>query len=305
LIVLIMSFVTHNEELHQLDRTVGVLFLGYVVTMALYGFNAYQVYIYFSTLQGEHYLKRVSFPKSSPAVESPTKIEKVDNGLAVFMILIVQLCVYTPAFRNLETLNFHYQVLCSTNSSLAQLDDFDFMAEGSLKASVITGSCQGLTLTAGLITVGMLYLHHNPSKSTSVDESSTMPYDNLVDLVWERGVAGTVIQFAYFVVFLSSPSDRFWMPFQLTARRAFMLGLVTLYINRDSTPISTNNAFRARKGNLSTTTEFSTLGDTSADTETATKNNPENIFRIDVTKTIEHNPPFGDYKKPLETQDSE
>ncbi|KAK0243574.1 hypothetical protein EDD85DRAFT_815747 [Armillaria nabsnona] len=93
-----MSFVTHNEELHQLDRTVGVLFLGYVVTMALYGFNAYQVYIYFSTLQGEHYLKRVSvallamfdaasvgflaeavhsymvleFPKSSHAVESPT-----------------------------------------------------------------------------------------------------------------------------------------------------------------------------------------------------------------------------------------
>lgn len=43
-----MPFVTHNEELHQLDRTVGVLFLGYVVTMALYGFNAYRMIFPFS-----------------------------------------------------------------------------------------------------------------------------------------------------------------------------------------------------------------------------------------------------------------
>ncbi len=67
-----------------------------------------------------------------------------------------------------------------------------------------------------------------------------------------------------------------------------MLGLVTLYINRgiaqgrevsdsaDTTPVSTN-AFRARKADLSTTTEFSTLDDltASSDTDTATKNNPE------------------------------
>ncbi len=50
LIVSSMSFVTHNEELHQLDRTVGVLFLGYVVTMALYGFNAYRTIYLLSLL---------------------------------------------------------------------------------------------------------------------------------------------------------------------------------------------------------------------------------------------------------------
>lgn len=33
-----------------------------------------------------------------------------------------------------------------------------------------------------------------------------MPYDNLVDLVWERGVAAAVIQFAYFVVVSRKPS---------------------------------------------------------------------------------------------------
>ncbi|KAK0499270.1 hypothetical protein EDD18DRAFT_1150569 [Armillaria luteobubalina] len=317
--------------------------------MALYGFNAYQVYIYFSTLQGEHYLKRSSvallamldaasvglltqavhtymvleFPKSSPAVESPTTIFAVDNGLAVLMILIVQLS-YAQRIRRYNTAVAAFVGVISITAfalgivmtvKMAQLEDFDFMAKESMKA--ITGACQGLTLSAGLVTTGMMYLHHDPTKSTSLDESFTMPYDNLVDLVWERGVAGTVIQFAYFVVFLSSPSDRFWMPFQLTARRAFMLGLVTLYINRgiaqgrevsdsaDTTPVSTN-AFRARKGDLSTTTEFSTLGDTASENnETATKNNAENIFRIDVTKTIEHDPPFGDYKKPLETQDSE
>ncbi|PBK61990.1 hypothetical protein ARMSODRAFT_1025130 [Armillaria solidipes] len=290
-----MSFVTHNEELHQLDRTVGVWLLGYVVTMALYGFNAYQVYIYFSTLQGEHYLKRVSvallamldaasvgllteavhsymvleIPKSSPAVESPTTTFAVDNGLAVLMILIVQLS-YAQRIRR--------QISPKDNATVAA-----FVGVTSVAALTL-----GIAMTVKIF---------------------TMPYDNLVDIVWERGVAGTVIQFAYVVVFLASPSDRFWMPLQLTARQAFMLGLVTLYINwrfaqgrevSDSagTTRASTNAFRARKADLSTTTEFSTLGDltASSDTDTATKNNPENIFRIDVTKTVVHDPPFGDYK---------
>ena len=68
--------VTYNEQTDELDRSIGVLFIGYSISMVLYGLTSYRMYnhkrwprflliffhlesyIYYSTLQGETRLRK-------------------------------------------------------------------------------------------------------------------------------------------------------------------------------------------------------------------------------------------------------
>ncbi|KAF9458847.1 hypothetical protein BDZ94DRAFT_1312888 [Collybia nuda] len=284
-----------------------------------------------------HHYMILEFPISSPAVKVPQKSFAVDNGLAVLMIFIVQLYIFTlclyqvhivkSGFRSyaqmfrpynfvaaafigvISTAAFVLGILMAVK--MASLGDFDHMARGAMKS--ITASCQGLTSLASLVICYVLYLGRKSRKNIPSTKSLyTMPYDFLIDIIWEGGVASVIVQLAYFVIFMASPSERFWIPFELCARRVLILSLLTLYINHGTpqgqgepgnslvfpgsvkaTPGTQNNTI------ITMTTDISSLsGRTSSSGIVATtETGNSDIIRIQISKTVEQDEPLVESRK--------
>ncbi|KAJ7237148.1 hypothetical protein C8J57DRAFT_1728096 [Mycena rebaudengoi] len=186
-------------ELHKLNTSVGVLFEGYVVTMALYGFIAFYTYGYFeeypkdsfgwkltiallfcidSTSLGVltaalHEYMIIEFPLVAVSVDKATKNYSADTVCAVISIFIVQLCyvsrVWTVSknrlmvaiISGLSTSGFALGLVAVVRMIL--LPTFDRFSEAPFKS--INLCCQGLTFLAAALTFCTLSLanHHNTS----------------------------------------------------------------------------------------------------------------------------------------------
>jgi len=258
-----MDSVVYNEELSQLNHTIGVVFIGYVVTMVLYGFTSYQAYIYFTNLTEENIWKKLTigsltildttsvgtltqvlhfylieeYARSSPAVVVVTKEFASDHTLGIAMIFIAQLAyAYRIRLRNIPvaiiaaifaTVSFAFGLTMTIKMSGNDFDNFD---HGLIKTSFAL--CQGTAFIAGLITFFMLFFYDPSPKISSPAVCPPMWYDEPIEILIDKGGFGILVLLGYFIVFMAFPSNRYWISFELVARRAFSLGLVTFYINR-------------------------------------------------------------------------
>ncbi|PPQ65126.1 hypothetical protein CVT24_003017 [Panaeolus cyanescens] len=286
--------VTYNANTAELGRTVGAVFVGYVFSMILYGFNSYQLYVYFSTVRKEQTLKKwtvgasdtccmppeqktrrlmdggffarlldsasvgltpirydeekpyfnfsthfymiATFPFfTEPAVKQATGTFAADNLVAVVTVFLVQMA-YAERIRKYNTLCGHVLSFLSLASAalgvvmtvqLVTNPEFNVLDEPSRLGVVGVG--QLVTCIVSALSFAFLMYHEEPVSSSKSKLAKN--YDRMISILFERGLASTIIQAGYFIIFFAAPTHRYWIPFQFISRRLFFLSLLTLYIN--------------------------------------------------------------------------
>ncbi|KDR74735.1 hypothetical protein GALMADRAFT_280144 [Galerina marginata CBS 339.88] len=242
--------VTYNEETTELGRTVGIVFVGYVLSMSLYGFTSYQLYVYFTTVLEERSIKRCvligfrfgcaqvhfyvvsQFPVALPAVKKASGPFCADNVLAVITIFLVHLAYSQRVRKFSDVLAAVLSVLSLVAVCLGVGPGFNEL-NGVAYLGVI-GTCQVTTFVVAALTFVIILFCEDPVSSSKSNLAKR--YDRMISVVFEKGAAAVVIQAGYLILFFSAPTDRFWIPFQFVSRRSdlpevFFLSLVTLYIN--------------------------------------------------------------------------
>lgn len=322
--------VTYNEETTELGKSVGVVFIGYVFSMIFYGINSYQLYIYFSTVLKERSLHRwmigllgmldstsvglmtqvvhfymvSQFPFALPAVQNATGTFCADNIIAIITIFVVQLAYAQRVQKYNAILAGVLSVLALVAAALGLVmsirlltkPDFNDLDEASHMG--VIGSCQAITFVVSVITLIAILLSENPVSPSKSNLAKV--YDRMISVLFETGAAAAAVQGAYLIIFFSSPTNRFWIPFQFISRRLFFLSLLTLYINdgvrerRCITSPATQLGFatsdftttvdtRAPSGKQGAFASYLS-GDTHSDNTFATKGTP--VFNISVTREV-------------------
>ncbi|KAJ7237974.1 hypothetical protein C8J57DRAFT_116079 [Mycena rebaudengoi] len=248
-------------ELHQLDTSVGVLFEGYVVTMALYGLIAFYTHGYFEQYPSDsfgwkltiallfcidstslgvltaalHEYMIIEFPLVAASVDEATKNYIADTVCAVTSIFIVQLCyvsrVWTVSknrlmvaiISGLSTSGFALGLVAVVRMIL--LPTFYRFSEAPFKS--INLCCQGLTFLAAALTFCTLSLanHCNNPRDSFLNRAH--------DFLLLRGGLATGLQLGHFITFLLAPSKHYWIIFHFITRRVFILSIIAVLTARE------------------------------------------------------------------------
>jgi hypothetical protein len=306
------NHVTYNANTTELGRTVGSVFVGYVLSMILYGFNSYQLYIYFSTVQKERSFKKwtigflglldsasvglmthvmdaymiAQFPFIAlPAVKDATNPFCADNLVALITICLVQIA-YAERVRKYNklyaaALAFAALVALALGIGmtiqLIRTPDFDDLKSPAHLG--IAATCQVLTFIVSAFTFAIFMLHEKPVSPTKSGLAKN--FDQTISVIFERGGASTVIQGGYMFILLVSATHRYWIPFQFVARRLFFLSLLTLYVN----DAVREHRFLAYSGDETLKPISFKLGEPQSSRAFVAKG-PSQVFEVSVTQEI-------------------
>jgi hypothetical protein len=265
-----MSFVPATKpnggwKLAELEETFGVLFIGYIVAMVLYGFTFFQSYVYFSRYpkdawsikasvgvlwaidsttsalmsQVVYYYLVTQFPTPSELTYSTLNF-CVEIALVVVSIVIVQL-MYTYRIWQLSksiVLSGAVAVLslagfgCGIAMVLHMFQNKSFasLEEGNIK--IIVSLCQGFTALAAAFIMGcMAYFKTSIRNSESKLEEDW--FDKFVAFTISGGAAVFAVQVVYLVLFVALPHKLYWMPAHLVGSKMFILSILTLLNSRE------------------------------------------------------------------------
>jgi len=254
-----------NPSLHELESTYGVFFIGYVVSMVLYGFTFFQTYVYFSRYPKDHRFVKLTvaalclidtatsalisqalyfylitmFPFAIGLIDA-TSTFCAEIGLATLAVYIVQM-FYASRVWSLSKSRFLLGAVVLTSSAgcalgitmtaqMIQHRAFSHLAIPHVRA--VAASSQGLTFISGFLSTGISFYYLQPSRKPSMKPLDGW-FDQVVAYTFSRGSAATVIQLAYFVVFATMPGKPIWMPFHLTVSKLYINSLLTLLNSRD------------------------------------------------------------------------
>jgi len=90
----------------------------------------------------------------------------------------------------------------------------------------IMASSQGLTFLSGVASFAALSFY-SPSQNLALDPSERF-LNKITEFIITRGSVATTIQFVYFAVFISGPTNFFWMPFHFIASKVFVNSLLAM-----------------------------------------------------------------------------
>jgi hypothetical protein len=247
-------------SLEELERTFGVLFVGYILAMVGYGFTFFQTYVYYSRFPNDHWgvksmvavvcaLDTITsalasqalyfylidlFPLTTLLVDA-TKTLCAENGLAVLVVYIVQIFyafrvwtitkneALTGAIVTVSTASLNLGIVMTVQ--MFNNRAFAHLAVTPVKAVVSTA--QALTFASGLLTFAALCVSLEPSRNPGVKPMEDW-FDKLVAYTFSRGAAATLVQFGYFISFITTPSQQIWIPFHLLASKFFVNSLLTM-----------------------------------------------------------------------------
>jgi len=252
-------------SLEELERTFGVLFVGYILAMVGYGFTFFQTYVYYSRFPNDHWAMKSTvaavcaldtttsalasqalyfylielFPFTTELVDA-TKTFCAENGLAVLAVYIVQVfyasrvwtisknAALASTIALISTASFVLGI--SMTVQMFQNTAFAHLAVAHVKA--IVSSAQGLTFLSGLLTFGALCFSLEPSRNAGVKPMEGW-FDKLVAYTISRGSVATLVQFGYFISFVTIPSQQIWIPFHLIASKLYINSLLTMLNSRE------------------------------------------------------------------------
>ncbi|KAI0086483.1 hypothetical protein BDY19DRAFT_995778 [Irpex rosettiformis] len=224
-----------NDTQHELDSTLGVLFIGFMLSIVLYGLSTFQMHVYFtrypkdgrrtkalvlliwfidtasSTLisRMEYYYLIDRFSASFQDLEI-TNVFLAENALAGFAVLIVHLFysfrVWTISGKDVmlsgATLTTAVASFVFTIIATVKLTSQQFMANLlTPEIEVVLGLTSGLSIVSNLFIVTSHAFYLRPSREPHIKyPSSFLPQAVLV--LASRGVAFTLLHIALLVTII-------------------------------------------------------------------------------------------------------
>ncbi|KAF9454725.1 hypothetical protein P691DRAFT_192130 [Macrolepiota fuliginosa MF-IS2] len=243
----------------ELEETLGVFFLGYVLSSVIYGFNFFQTWRYSSRFSSDPLLLRTFvatvcildlatvaltshalyiylielFPKTVGLVNMTVTL-RMEILLAVVSTFLVQsYYAYRLWFEHkknsvamvLEILSLG--ALALGIAGVFQEPTFDVL--GLLHVRLQITFRHFLVLLAGLLLAIMQWRLPVQRFSSSVDGEKQDWFDKLVLCVITRFGMVNVVQLGYLIIFVILPRTAFWLPFHLCAQKLYVNSFLNEY----------------------------------------------------------------------------
>ncbi|KAK0464582.1 uncharacterized protein EV420DRAFT_1517030 [Desarmillaria tabescens] len=257
---------TSDAAESNVDDTFGVFYIGFIVSMIGYGFTFFQTYVYFSRYpkdifimkaavaflcllntassalisQTAYYYLVTTFPLASAMVDA-TSAFCAENTLAAALILIVQLCYASRVWKLSKnvTVTSIIAIMCLVGFALTlamtvmmvRNAGFVHLAASPNKAIVAVG--QATVFFGALITFIALKLYsHGAHWSENIQPDDW--FNKTIAIFFSQGCSATLVQLAYFVVFVATPTRVIWIPFHLMSSKLFINCLLSLLNSRQA-----------------------------------------------------------------------
>ncbi|KAH7927635.1 hypothetical protein BV22DRAFT_1031532 [Leucogyrophana mollusca] len=243
-------------------ENLGVLFVGFVAATVLYGLTFFQTYIYYSRYPKDtlwikilvgvlcfldtassalvsqvlYYYLIVMFTANMDTLYATTTF-CVQNLLSIILAFISQLFfatrVYTVSGRSkliaLTVSIFSFVSLVFGLGMAGQMfHERRLSALASPHMEAIAAINQSFASLADLLILGVMCHYLQPKRYPEMLRPEGW-LETSVTLLVSRGLGFTVIQLAYFTVFIALPSKQIWVPFQMVACKFYVntvLGLL-------------------------------------------------------------------------------
>ncbi|PBK74900.1 hypothetical protein ARMSODRAFT_950954 [Armillaria solidipes] len=257
---------TSDAAESNVDDTFGVLYIGFIVSMIGYGFTFFQTYVYFSRYPKDLFIMKATvaflcvldtvssalisqtvyyylvtmFPLASAMVNT-TSAFCAENALAAALIFIVQLLYASRVWKLSKniTLTAIIAFMClvgfaltlAMTAMMVHNAGFAHLATSPSKTIVAIG--QAAVFVAGFITFIALQLFSHGahwSENTQPDDW----FNKMITIFFSQGCSATLVQLAYFVIFVATPTRVIWIPFHLMSSKLFVNCLLSLLNSRQA-----------------------------------------------------------------------
>ncbi|KIK07953.1 hypothetical protein K443DRAFT_672835 [Laccaria amethystina LaAM-08-1] len=317
--------------LKELESSLGVFFVGYVVATIAYGFTFFQSYDYFSRYPFDHWTIKYTvaslfildtaitvlishalyhylvllYPFTLGLINA-THTYCAAIGLSIVAVFIVQI-FYSAYIWTVSKNAFLSGALAFVSTAAFALGlaftakishnhKFTSLAVHGVKGVIASG--QALSAVAGLVTFGALCFYSKSTQDVAIHPLDIAAlYEDFITYFLARGCAATIVQFGLFFSFLTMPTKAVWMPFFLVASKLFINSLLTLLNSRE-----VHHVHGMNKTALSSRKTDSTSQSTSVP-----RSNRFDVVdsKVEVSHTIEHgDDPTGSKAPPLADDDA-
>jgi hypothetical protein len=257
--------VMSSSSLEDILQTLGGFFIGFVLTIILYGFTFFQTYVYFTrypkdsvwiklmvgTLcaldtatsalisQAAYYYFIEQFMTPVGLLDA-TATFCIENGLAVLVVFIVQI-YYSVRIFEVNGRSPFLPFITSAISLIAfglgvtmtvQIFNQQRLTEAaSFQMKVVAGVSQGCAALADIIIVVALCYALQPSRNPRMRLPEGR-FEEFFTFFINRGICFTIVQLAYMCVFVATPTKQFWIPFQMVASKLYINSLLLMLNTR-------------------------------------------------------------------------
>ncbi|PBK74853.1 hypothetical protein ARMSODRAFT_494466 [Armillaria solidipes] len=255
-----MSSASDVSSLAVVEKTFGVLFIGFVIAMIGYGFTFFQTYLYFNrydkdsfglkaavailwTLdtvssglmsQSVYYYLVTTFPYGTEMTDATKTlcVEMLSSALSIF---IVQLFYSTRVWKLgggifsvlpiclLATVGFGLEIALMFASP-----QFEHLYAPSVKP--IVAAAQAIVFCAAIYTVGALTFFCQWADNTPIQGW----FNQVKALCLSHGLVAAAMQLSYLIAFVASPTYFIWIPFHLLTSKLFINCLLFMLNSRQA-----------------------------------------------------------------------
>nr|VWP01046.1 Uncharacterized protein [Ganoderma boninense] len=257
----------------DLASTFGVLLIGFIFSVVLYGLTFFQTYIYYTRFPADHMgtkalvgalwlvshfavVKVFTLPRAYRYLITDfmtafnqlntTQTFIAEEVLSTVLIVAVQ-CYY--AFRLWSVANKRlpipvFIVILALVSGVLNLIGIVNIARQDLFFEIVTNSVKvfrgiglGIAVAADIVIVGAMFWCMQPSRNPGMAKPEGF-YENAIVYCFNRGTVFTVIQILFLIIFLALPHSQGWI----------VLGWVTskVYVNSFLAMLNFRNTHRGR-----------------------------------------------------------
>ncbi|KAK0504011.1 hypothetical protein EDD18DRAFT_483924 [Armillaria luteobubalina] len=258
-----MSSASDASSLAVVEKTFGVLFIGFVIAMIGYGFTFFQTYLYFNryekdsfglkaavailwTLdtvssglmsQSVYYYLVTTFPYGTEMTDATKTlcVEMLSSALSIF---IVQLFYSTRVWKLgggvfsvlpiclLATVGFGLEIAMS--ALMFANPQFEHLYAPSVKP--IVTAAQAIVFCAAIYTVGALTFFCQWGDNTPIQGW----FNQVKALCLSHGLVAAAMHLSYLIAFVASPTYFIWIPFHLLTSKLFINCLLFMLNSRQS-----------------------------------------------------------------------
>ncbi|KAG7443026.1 uncharacterized protein BT62DRAFT_935347 [Guyanagaster necrorhizus] len=258
-----MSSTSDASSLAVVEKTFGVLFIGFVISMIGYGFTFFQTYLYFNrydkdsfglkaavamlwTLdtissglmsQSVYYYLVTTFPYGTQMTDATRTfcVETLFSALSIFM---VQLFYSTRVWKLggsvfsvfpiclLATVGFGLEIAVS--ALMFVNPEFEHLYAPSVKP--VVAAAQTIVFGAAVYTVGALTFFCQWADNTPIQGW----FNQVKALCFSHGLVAAAMQLSYLIAFVASPTYFIWIPFHLLTTKLFINCLLFMLNSRQS-----------------------------------------------------------------------
>ncbi|KZT73963.1 hypothetical protein DAEQUDRAFT_761901 [Daedalea quercina L-15889] len=252
---------------HELNATFGVLLIGFIFAVTLYGLTFFQTYIYYSRFPSDarlakwtiallwavdtatttllshtlYYYLITSFMAPFDELDV-TKTFVSENALAAFGIFLVQVFyahrVYTLNGKNpvipgsiavIAVVNLVLGIVSAAKISQQPLfyNFVDHTIKESSRTGLLTGLQYGLSTLTDLLIIGSLFVYLQPSRFPSMKAVEGW-YEYIAVFFINRGTCFTLLQLASLILFVAIPKQQVWILFHFVTSKTYINSLLLM-----------------------------------------------------------------------------